>query len=239
MPEKWQACSFPVDIESLKGKVCYGGLDLSSNTDTTALVWVFPPQEGLYEDKFTVLARFFVPKDNLIERVRRDRVPYDVWEQQGYIVTTDGNIVDENFILAQIDQDTKDFDVRELCYDRWGASKIITALHDMGFENPQENKRAERRLIEFGQGVASMSPPSKELEKLILSQKLAHGGNPVLTWQISNVVIRTDPAGNIKPDKEKSRERIDGAVAMIMGLARAVLCNHEKSVYEERGILTI
>lgn len=224
--DKWNACNSPVDPELLKGRTCYGGLDLSTNIDLTAWVMVFPPEEegGLYE----ILCRFFLPEDNMMERVKRDHVPYDVWAKQGYIKLTPGNIIDYAFIIAQIEQDMTDYQIAELAFDRWGSQKITTDLQDLGFEI--EGKRS---LVQFGQGFASMSPPTKEVETMVLKGELAHGANPVLSWCVSNVAIRIDPAENKKPDKEKSIERIDGAVALIMAIGRARLRNvPENSMYE-------
>jgi phage terminase large subunit-like protein len=223
---KWQACGQAVNAEGLRGRTCYGGLDLSSNTDVSAWVLVFPPeQEG---EPYQVLCRFWIPEEAMLQRSKRDRVPYDVWVRQGYITATPGDVIDHEFILAQIAADAEAYDVRELAFDRWGASSIQTRLQEHGGED---------WLVQFGQGFASMSPPMKELEKLILGGRLAHGNNPVLSWMADNLVAREDPAGNIKPDKERSREKIDGMVSLIMALDRAL--RHQpprKSVYEERGL---
>jgi len=224
--DKWNACAFTVDPEALKGRICYGGLDLSTNSDLTAWVMVFPPEEegGRYE----VLCKFFLPEDNMAERVKRDKVPYDVWARQGFITLTPGDLIDYAFILAQIKQDSIDFDIAELAFDRWGSQKITTDLQDIGFEI--EGKKS---LIQFGQGYASMNAPVKEVEKMVIGKELAHGGNPVLTWMVSNVAIKMDPAGNQKLDKEKSTERIDGAVALVMAIGRAMLKGGPiKSAYE-------
>jgi phage terminase large subunit-like protein len=225
--DTWNACTFTVDPEKLKGRSCYAGLDLSSNTDLTAWVLIFPPiAEG---GKYEVLCRFFLPDDNMRERVHHDKVPYDVWVRQGYIITTPGNIIDYAFILDQIEKDMADYEIKELAFDRWGSQKITTDLQDLGFEI--EGKRS---LIQFGQGFASMSAPTKELEKMVLAKEIAHGGNPVLSWMMSNISIREDPAGNKKPDKEKSTEHIDGVVALIMAIGRAMLNKGpEKSAYED------
>jgi len=214
--DKWAQCGYPVDPEALKGCVCYGGLDLSTNTDLTAWVMVFPPDED--GGRYSVLCRFFLPGDNMMERVRKDKVPYDVWASQGYITLTPGNIIDYAYILHQIEQDMTDYQIAELAFDRWGSQKITTDLQDMGFEVD-----GAKTLVQFGQGYGSMSAPTNEVEKMVLAGELAHGNNPVLSWNISNVVIKTDPAGNKKPDKEKSVERIDGAVALIMAVGRAML----------------
>jgi len=227
--DHWRACGKAVDELGLRGRTCYGGLDLSSTTDVTAFVLVFPPAaEG---DDYQVLSRFFVPEDSMRERVRRDRVPYDAWVRNGFVTATPGNVVDYDYVLAQIAEDRETYDVQQIAFDRWGAAHIQTQIGEMGGED---------LLVQFGQGFASMSAPMKELEKLILSHNLAHGGNPVLTWMADNLVARHDPAGNIKPDKEKSIEKIDGMVALIMALDRAT--RHEppkRSVYEERGLETV
>lgn len=238
----WGACGqWPVDAEELAGRRCYAGLDLSTNTDISALVLVFPPLEegGLYE----VLCRFWIPGDNVWDRVRRDKVPYDVWVRDGWLETTPGNVIDYGFIKAQIGRDRELYDLRELAFDRWGSKDIIVDLQDeLGFTVEEEEAKRYRKplLVQFGQGFASMAGPMRDLERLILGGLLAHGNNPVLNWMADNLVVREDPAGNQKPDKEKSIERIDGMVALVMGLARAVLHGAGgKSVYETRGILEI
>ena len=167
---------------------------------------------------------------NLTLRVNRDHVPYDVWERQGYLQTTEGNVVHYGFIEQFIERLGERFNIREIAFDRWGAVQMVQNLEGMGFT-----------VVPFGQGFKDMSPPTKELMKLVLEQKIAHGGHPVLRWNMDNIYIRTDPAGNIKADKEKSTEKIDGAVATIMALDRAIRCgnDHGASVYDERGILFI
>ena len=224
--EKWDACDTPVDMDALHGRLCYGGLDLSSTTDITAFVLVFPPRTD--EEKFVVLPFFWIPEDNLKLRVRRDHVPYDSWQQQGYIKTTEGNVVHYGFIEAFIEKLNARYQIKEIAFDRWGAVQMVQNLEGMGFT-----------VVPFGQGYKDMSPPSKELMKLTLEKKLAHGGNPVLRWMMDNIYVRTDPAGNIKPDKEKSTERIDGAVALVMALDRAIRNENRASVYDERGILVL
>ena len=226
--DKWNACSFKVDEKSFEGRVCYGGLDLSSTTDITAFVLVFPPEDE--EDRYHILPYFWIPEDNLDLRVRRDHVPYDVWQRRGYLQTTEGNVVHYGFIEKFIEELGKKYNIREIAFDRWGAVQMVQNLEGMGFT-----------VVPFGQGFKDMSPPTKELMKLTLEQKLAHGGHPVLGWMMDNIFIRTDPAGNIKPDKEKSTEKIDGAVALIMALDRAIrnLGDNIDSVYDERGLLIL
>ena len=226
--EKWDKCAFSVDEDELEGCVCYGGLDLSSTTDITAFVLVLPPLDE--DDKYIILPYFWIPEDNLTLRVNRDHVPYDVWERQGYLQTTEGNVVHYGFIEQFIERLGERFNIREIAFDRWGAVQMVQNLEGMGFT-----------VVPFGQGFKDMSPPTKELMKLVLEQKIAHGGHPVLRWNMDNIYIRTDPAGNIKADKEKSTEKIDGAVATIMALDRAIRCgnDHGASVYDDRGILFI
>lgn len=226
--DKWDKCAFAVREDDLKGRVCYGGLDLSSTTDITAFVLVFPPLDE--EDKYIILPYFWIPEDTLDLRVKRDHVPYDIWERQGYLQTTEGNVVHYGYIEKFIEELGKKFNIREIAFDRWGAVQMVQNLESMGFT-----------VVPFGQGFKDMSPPTKELMKLTLEQKIAHGEHPVLRWNMDNIFIRTDPAGNIKADKEKSTEKIDGAIATIMALDRAIRCGNDNcaSVYDDRGLLFI
>lgn len=224
--DKWDKCAFAVNEEDLLGRVCYGGLDLSSSIDITAFVLLFPPEDE--DDKYVVLPYFWLPEETLNLRVNRDHVPYDVWEKQGYLKTTEGNVVHYGFIEKFIESLGEKYNIREIAFDRWGAVQMVQNLEGMGFT-----------VVPFGQGFKDMSPPTKELMKLTLEEKVAHGGHPVLRWMMDNIFIRTDPAGNIKPDKEKSTEKIDGAVATIMALDRAIRCGNDTSasVYDGRGLL--
>ncbi|MGQ4666836.1 terminase large subunit [Metabacillus halosaccharovorans] len=224
--EKWDACDEQVDLDLLRGRECFGGLDLSSTTDITAFVLVFPPRTD--EEKFIVLPYFWIPDDNLKVRVRRDHVPYDIWEKQGYIKTTEGNVVHYGFIEKFIEELGLKYNIKEIAFDRWGAVQMVQNLEGMGFS-----------VVPFGQGYKDMSPASKELMKITLEKRIVHCGNPVLRWMMDNIFVKTDPAGNIKPDKEKSTERIDGAVAMIMALDRAIRNENRESVYDGRGILIL
>ena len=227
--DKWDKCAFPVDAEKLRGRTCYGGLDLSSTTDITAFVLVFPPLDE--SDKYQILPFFWIPEENIDQRVRRDHVPYDVWERQGFLYTTEGNVVHYGFIETFIEELGMKYNIKEIAFDRWGAIQMTQNLEALGFT-----------VVPFGQGFKDMSPPTKELMKLTLEERIAHGGNPVLRWMMDNIYVKTDPAGNIKPDKEKSTERIDGAVALIMALDRALRHDGDErngSIYDERGLLII
>ena len=224
--DKWDACALPANEEMLEGRVCYGGLDLSSTTDLTSFCLVFPPEDE--DDPYYVLPYFWVPEDTLDLRVKRDHVPYDLWHRQGYLETTEGNVVHYGYIEKFIERLGERFNIRDIAFDRWGATQMSQDLENMGFT-----------VVPMGQGFASMSPPTKELMKLTLEKKIAHGGHPVLRWNMDNIFIRTDPAGNIKADKAKSTEKIDGAIAMIMALDRAIRCGNDtsESVYDTRGLL--
>ncbi len=226
--EKWDQCAFPVDSESLRGRVCYGGLDLSSTTDITAFVLVFPPLDE--DDKYFVMPFFWIPEENMESRINRDHVPYDIWERKGKLETTEGNVIHYGYIEKFIEKLGERYNIREIAFDRWGAVQMVQNLEGMGFT-----------VVPFGQGFKDMSPPTKELMKLVLEKRIAHGGHPVLRWMMDNVYVRSDPAGNIKMDKEKSTEKIDGAVATVMALDRAIRCGNDtsESVYDNRGILVL
>lgn len=215
-----------IDFSALEGRDCYAGLDLSSTSDITAFVLVFPPRAE--SEKYIVLPFFWLPEETLELRCRRDHVLYDVWQRQGYINTTEGNVIHYGFIERFIERLGEKYHIIEIAYDRWNATQMVQNLEDMGFT-----------MVPFGQGFKDMSPPSKELYKLLMEGNINHGGNPVLKWMAQNVVMRQDPAGNIKPDKERSVEKIDGIVALIMGLDRCIRSAPVTSVYDERGILFI
>ena len=224
--EKWDACAFPVDEGELLGRECYGGLDLSSSIDITAFVLVFPPRDD--SERYVLLPFFWIPEENMVRRVRRDHVPYDVWERQGFLETTEGDVIHYGFIERFIEELGKKFHIKEIAFDRWGAVQMVQNLEGLGFT-----------VVPFGQGFKDMSPPTKRLMELVLERNVAHGGHPVLRWMMDNIFVRTDPAGNIKPDKEKSTEKIDGAVAAVMALDRAIRHGGSiGSVYDERGILS-
>jgi len=221
--DRWDACAGAV-VDGA-GRKCYAGLDLATTTDTTALVLVFFDADGIYD----VMPFFWVPEENAHKRERRDRVPYLTWARQGFVELTPGNVTDYSFIRSRINALAKKYKVKEIAYDPWNATQFATQLQDEdGF-----------KMIEFRQGFKTMSEPAKLLERLVLSERIRHGANPVLRWQASNVVATQDPAGNIKLDKQKSRERIDGVVALVMALGRAMLQTERKSVYASRGLVEV
>lgn len=200
--EAWDNCN--ADLPDLQGGECYAGLDLSSTTDITALVLAFPLGGTVYLKPY-----FWVPEEALAARVRRDRVPYDVWVKQGLIETTPGAVIDYDVIRNRINELAEQYHIREIAIDRWNATQLSTQLDGDGFE-----------MVGFGQGYASMASPTKEFERLIMAREVAHGGNPVMRWMASNVSVEQDAAGNMKPSKRKSTERIDGIVASIMAIGR-------------------
>ena len=219
----WDECGGPVDPAALEGQVCWGGLDLSTTTDLSSLVLVFPREDG-----YTTQAYFWVPEENIALRGRRDRVPYDVWVRQGFIEATEGNVIDYSFIREKINELSSLYRIGDIGFDPWNATGLVNDLMEDG-----------ANMVEVRQGYASLTAPSKELEKLVVSRRLSHGGNPVLTWCAANVVVEQDPAGNIKPSKAKSTERIDGIIALVIALSRAAGGADPGSVYDERGLLSI
>jgi len=219
----WDACQVPIDRVALHGRRCYVGMDLSTTKDLTALAAVFPDDEG----GFDVLTQFFVPKENIQQRVRRDRVPYDQWEREGYLIATPGNVVDYEAVRRTLQQWGAEFDVREVVFDPWNATDLVTRLQEQdGFT-----------CVQMRQGFASLSAPTKSLEKAILSRTIRHDGHPVLRWNVGNIVVDSDPAGNIKLSKKAKTERIDGAAALVNAVARMdANVVTQVSVYETRGL---
>jgi len=225
--DKWDACSEMVNPSTLIGRECFAGLDLSTTLDLTAFVLVFPPRHE--NEKYIILPFFWIPEENLKQRVNRDHVPYDVWQAQGHIRTTKGNVVDYRRIEADIKEIASKYVVKEIAYDRYNATQIILNLQDDGLT-----------MIPFGQGFKDMSPATKEIFTMVLQKQLIHNCHPVLRWNFDNVHVETDSAENIKPSKKCSTERIDGAVATIMALDRAVRNkNSSGSVYDKRGLIVL
>lgn len=223
----WDECREDYAPEDLLGLPCYGALDMSSTQDISCYSLTFPPANE--NDTWKVLHWFFVPRENILERARRDQVDYSVWVRQGYIEATEGNVVDYNFVQKRIEEINEKFNVVESAYDRWNTTQMITNLTDEGLE-----------MVSFGQGYASMSAPTKVLGDLIVSKRIAHNGNPVLRWMVSNVAVTQDPAGNIKPDKSRSSEKIDGVVTLVMGIGIAQVAEkpQESSVTRD-GLLIL
>jgi len=208
----WDENGQPFDPTEVEGAACYTGLDLSTTKDISALEMWFPGENK-------ALSYFWVPADNILARAERDRVPYDVWVREGYIEATEGNVVDYDVIRARINELGALYEIKEIAIDRWNSTQLQVQLQGDGF-----------LVVPFGQGFASMTAPTKEVERLVLERQLNHGNNPVLRWMASNVSVTQDAAGNLKPDKAKSTERIDGMVSLVMAVGRAMVQPGEQEI---------
>ncbi len=195
----WAKGNTPCPVP-LAGRDCFAGLDLATTFDTTAFVILFPLDDGT----FWVEPHFWIPEENLHQRVRRDKVPYDVWQRKGLLHVTQGNVTDYSQVRADINDLAKKYGFRQIAVDRWNSTHLTQLLQEDGLP-----------VVGFGQGYGSMSAPAKQIEAWIVGGKLLHGGHEVLTWQAGNVAIQTD-GQNIKPSKQRSHERIDGIVALTM-----------------------
>jgi phage terminase large subunit-like protein len=230
-PEQWTACDdecssieYEAWVSSLGGTLAFGGLDMSTKIDITAFVLAIPQ-----DDELALVARFWCPKERILERARKDRVPYDAWARDGWLIETPGDVVDYDRVRDDIVQLCQGFEVREIGFDPWNATQIATQLGGDGLT-----------MVEVRQGFKSMSEPSKEFEARVVSRRVRHGGHPVLRWMVSNVGLREDANENIMPDKSTQTGRIDGVVASIMALSRLIVDPLEAaSVYETQGIRTL
>jgi len=202
----WDACRAEVTLGKLVGRPCYVGMDLSSTRDLTAIVAVFPDED----DAFDVWPCFFVPKNTIRERERRDRVPYQQWEHDGHLIATDGDVVDYEAVRKTLNQWADQFQVRDIAFDPWNATDLVNRL----------TEQDGLTCSPMRQGFSSLSAPTKFLETAVVSQALRHNGHPILRWNIGNVAVESDPAGNLKPSKKVSTERIDGVVALVMAVDR-------------------
>jgi phage terminase large subunit-like protein len=211
-PSVWKTCNDPVG--ELEGIPIYGGLDLSEVSDLTALVLI-----GWRDRKWRVLPTFWLPSDGLADKAIRDRVPYDLWRSQGYLQTTPGKTVSYEFVASHLWQAFKRYDIQKLAFDRWNFKHLLPWLLRAGFSE----QFVKDHFVEFGQGVASMSPALRDLEQVLLEGELAHGDHPVLSMCVSHTVITLDDAGNRKPSKKKSTGHIDGLVALTMAIGCAPL----------------
>jgi phage terminase large subunit-like protein len=227
---QWDKGQRDFDAAELHGKECYGGLDLSTTTDISALSLTFPwGKDESGNDVYRALQFYWVPQENAHARARKDRVTYPLWIEQGFIEGTPGNVIDYDLIRRRINELSEIFNIREIAADRWNSTQIIQQLEGDGL-----------KMMAMGQGFQSLSAPSKMFEALVLGERLHHKGDPVTRWMVDNLSVRTDPAGNIKPDKEKSTERVDGCVSLIMSIDRAALRKPAATnPYESRGLTVI
>lgn len=219
--DDWVRGAVPNLREMLRGKRCWGGLDVARVHDLSAFALVFPPDDmagGLrlataadaIAGKWKVLVWHWCPADDIRQREKKDRVPYPEWAAGGWIAPTPGNVTDFALLRSNIAAICADYQVEDIGFDRFFASETVQGLQDDGLS-----------MVEFGQGFLSMATPTAELERMLVGGEIAHEGSPLMAWQAGNVITKLDPAGNMKPDKEKSRERIDGIVATIIALGRA------------------
>lgn len=213
----------------LKGLPCWVGVDLASKIDIAAAVAVFPPTVDCKSWRW--VAKLYTPKETLEERARRDRAPYQVWVDQGWLIAVPGVRIDQDAIRDGIAEFDELYDLHEIGYDPWNAGNFPTDLQGDDFK--------EEQVIEVPQTMAHMSAPSKELEAVVLEEKLDAGGNPALLWMASNVVVQKDGKDNIFPVKKKSRGRIDGIVAGVIGMKLSMTSEPTTSVYETRGLSSI
>lgn len=233
--DKWDRCADEMDASTLTGRICYGGLDLASKIDLAAFVLVFPPIEdgGLWD----VIARFYCPEDGILKRSRVDKVNYHIWEKQGFITSTPGNVIDYDFITKDIFQAAKDFDLREIGYDSWNAQATATDIMNELNGNNDENGF---QMVEMRQGAKTFNEPMKDLLVKVMSEQIRHGGHPVLRWNADNLVVRKDANGNMAPDKEKAVDKIDGMVALCMAWGRAMAKKSApRSAYEGLSVAEI
>jgi phage terminase large subunit-like protein len=212
---RWNESAGAVDERSLLRQSCYAGLDLASTEDVAALVLVFPPTDP--DGAYRLLPRFWVPEENLVDRGHRHRVPYQSWVDRGLLKATQGDVIDFDVIVADIAELGRSYRIEEVAFDRWGAAQVSQQLQAAGFV-----------LFPFGQGFASFAAPTREFSRLVVDRKLHHGSHPILNWMADNVVVDQDAAGNLKPNKKRSRQKIDGIVAAIMGLDRALRHEHNR-----------
>jgi phage terminase large subunit-like protein len=220
--DHWDKCAGVVDPDALLTMPCYAGLDLAATTDIAALVLLFPDLAPGYQ----VLPFFWIPEERAAEREKKDRVPYLTWGRQGFVEMTEGNSIDYDVIRKKVTDLGEKYQIKQIAIDKWNALQLATQLQKDGFD-----------VMAFRQGMASMTAPTKELLKILADGSLAHGGHPVFRWMASNVAGISDASGNLRPDKEKSAEKIDGIVALIMALGVSIAQGGVAcSVYEKRGL---
>lgn len=224
----WFAGQDQYDFDSLRGRRCYGGLDLSSTTDLTSLVLLFEPTES--DEFWRLLPFFWLPEEGLKKKSELDGVDYLTWVKNNHLETTPGKAVNKIFVIHRLAEITEAFEVVQIGYDRWRIEDFKQQLDNEGVELPMES---------FGQGYKDMAPAVDEFETMLIDGKVKHNGNPCLTWNAANAVIVSDPAGNRKLAKDKSTGRIDGIVSSVMAVGMKLLVPADKpSIYEERGIIS-
>jgi phage terminase large subunit-like protein len=225
--KSWDRNAGRVDEAALAGRACWGGLDLGSVSDLTALCWLFPKDGPGYD----VIWRFWTPEDNLEALDKRTAGAASLWVSQGWLDTTPGNVTDYDFIKERVLQDMDSFDVISLGYDRWNATQIINDL-----------QAEDVPLVKVGQGMFAMNPALKELQRLVLTgtkaaPMLEHGGNPLMRWMVDNLAVATDASGNVKPDKANSGDKIDGVSALANAISEALGTANQRSAYDDNDLI--
>ncbi|HLW94045.1 MAG TPA: terminase TerL endonuclease subunit, partial [Solirubrobacteraceae bacterium] len=216
----------PIDEARLEGRRCHTAIDLSSKSDITALVHLFPPGDD--DPKWVILPRFWTPAATLAEREARDRAHYGRWRDGGWLRTCEGNRVDYHQLFEQLKDDATRFDIVDVAFDPWNAGTLAADCEAEGFT-----------VVEFGQTMANYTTPTKEFLDMLPDAAFEHGAHPVLQWMASNLVVITDSKENKMPSKRRSTRRIDGITATIMALGRAIGGEDPASIYEERALLVI
>ena len=224
--EIWVANGEDVDVNTLRGRVCYGGLDLASVRDLCSLCLFFPAPPNT-DEKHIALWWHWVNEETANMREKNDGVPYLQWSKDGHITLTPGNVTDHDYIQNHLERLMGEYAIEVIGYDRKMSIHLIPNLVDKGLE-----------MDPFGQGFLSMSAPTKEVERLVHGQRLNHLNNPLVRWQMSNVSIQTDPAENIKVDKGRSVDKVDGVVSLVMAVGEWMTYRDEshKSVYDDRDL---
>lgn len=220
----WDRNASIVDEQKMKRRRAFGGLDLASTSDLTALCWLFPDDAAGYD----AIWRFWTPEANLRKLDDRTAGAATSWAKLGYLRLTPGEVTDYAYIRAQAVKDLSTFKVAELAYDPWNATQLVTDLQSDGAP-----------MVTVRQGYASLSPPMKQLSRLLLQGTAArplmrHGANPVMRWMVDNIAVAMDPAGNVKPDRARSADKIDGVAALVTALSRAMVVGKpRRSAYED------
>ena len=208
------------DWSGVESGECWGGLDLASSVDIAAFALCFPEPDGV----FRFLWRFWLPEERIKDLDGRTGGQGSVWVRDGWLTLTEGNVIDYKYILEEIENVQSQYNLREIAYDKWGMTQLSQDLMSLSID-----------AIPTPQSAGYMSPPSKEFERLVLDGKVVHGNNPVMRWMMNNVTIYSDPSGNIRPSKQHSGDKIDGVVAAIMALDRAIKQGGRKKQYRLVG----
>ncbi|MEW8228525.1 MAG: terminase TerL endonuclease subunit, partial [Candidatus Thiodiazotropha endolucinida] len=226
----WLEAGETVDLDQYAGRVCYGGLDLSSTQDLTALDLLFEPIDS--DPYWRLYSWFWLPGDGLHDKAERDRVPYITWRDKGHLEALPGKAVSKLAVIQRLVEITSKFNLRALAFDRW-------RIEDLKMLMSQEGIDMGDILVPFGQGYQDMSPALEEFERRLLNDEMRHSNNPVMTWCAANAVVDTSPAGDRKINKAKATSRVDGMVALLMATGISMRTEVKENAYEKRGLRTV